>query len=355
MARDDENKDQAHGEPAGPAGTVLFTGMDCVTRILADTYAKQLMEQGIANKPLCWKPLKVHYACGYVSTSGFYILSKKDLRRAPGPQSELWQPAEVPQEIWRQAVQKFTRAELSENLLRHLFPLLGDLRNLVPYEELVTLVEKYLLEQGIMGQPLRKKNDTVYCFEGQGIYTSHKMSQEQVTKISRWELWHPGTINQNVWTKALNQCCEGTTLCEFVDLFLHTKLIAVRPNYSYLDRLVTRIERSSIERVPENENTNTFDRVRVYVNLSHTMYPSAKELLDAVRQHRREIDSMVLDQIQADRRFQRFGVPVNVLTLSALTFYNRTLEYIFELKEETKMQPHGCGNTSSDETHLDNA
>ena len=59
-----------------------------------------------------------------------------------------------------------------------------------------------------------------------------------------------------------------------------------------------------------------------------------EDLARAVREHRKEIDGMVLSQIEADRRFRRYGVPLNVLKLGALTLYGHTLEYIFEIKKD---------------------
>ena len=120
-----------------------------------------------------------------------------------------------------------------------------------------------------------------------------------------------------------------------IEIFLQTPLIYTPLNYSYLERLVTRIEPPDYEREPGNSNENAFDRVRVHVNLSYTLYEARSDLVQAVKEHRQEIDKLVIDQIAGDRRFQRFGVPVNVLTLSSLTLFHNSLEYIFELKDQS--------------------
>ena len=89
------------------------------------------------------------------------------------------------------------------------------------------------------------------------------------------------------------------------------------------------------EREPENENTATFDRIRVSVGLPRYHFPSWEVLRSEVKIHRHEIYRLVLDQLENDRRFKRYGVPINFLKLSDVTLLrNYSLEFIFELKEE---------------------
>ena len=322
----------------GSEEKVLRTGLDCVPRILAYTYAKQLWERGIRNQPLCWKLLKKNYAIGYISSSGYFAINRKEVRSEPDHSVELWRPDEIPESVWQCAVQNFTRRSLEDNLLRHLLPLLHDEVANTPHGTLLDLAEKVLVEEKILGWPVRRKGDEVFYFDDQRILKkcSWEEHQAKLQPHEKWKqfLWHSNMIDLNIWNKAVRLFQEGDSLRECIDVFFQTKLFASMVNYTYMERLVTRVEPPVFEREPENENEKTFDRIRIYVNLSHSLHPTREELMQAVRAHRNEIDDAVLTAISSDRRFKRYGVPINVLTLSALTFFNRTLEYIFELKEE---------------------
>ena len=68
---------------------------------------------------------------------------------------------------------------------------------------------------------------------------------------------------------------------------------------------------------------------------------------DEVNKHRREIYRLVLDKIESDRRFIRYGVPINFLKLSDVTLLrNYSLEFIFELREEEEdaQEPQNFGH-----------
>ena len=316
--------------------TVLCRGIDCASKVLAYTYAEHLFRCGIIGKPLHWRLLKKNYACGFISSFGCFDLNKADLRREPGDRALLWRPEEVPEEIWQQAVERFTFHSLEENLLRHLFPLLGKAEELVPREKLLDLTEQLFVDAEILNCPIRKVRGGVYYFNDERIYTKaadvpHADDTQHIPH-RRHSVWYIEKINLNVWNKALPKFREGDTLRECIEQFFQTELVSVPLNYSYLDRLVTRIEPPEYERVPGNDNAKTFDRVRVHVNLSHTLHPAMQELVRAVKEHRKEIDAMVLTEIETDKKFRRFGVPVNVLQLGALTLHGRALEYIFEVK-----------------------
>lgn len=314
---------------------VLCRGIDCAPKVIAYTYAKNLMERGIAGQPLYWKLLKKHYVCGYVTSYGFFNFNRKDLRLEPGAEP-LWRPKEVPEYIWCKAVECFTPMELEENLLRYLLPLLGNINELISHEKLLNLTERLFVELDICGWLVRRRGADVYYFNEQRIYTKgviEDIQEDPATRKLRRSPWYDVRFNQTIWNKAASQFNEGDTLRSCIERFFQTELTSTPLNYTYLDRLVTRIEPAEYERAPENIAPNTFDRIRVQVNLSYTLHQTTKELSQAVRKHRKKIDAMVLSQIEHDRRFRRFGVPMNILKLGALTLYGHTLEYIFEIKE----------------------
>ncbi len=249
----------------------------------------------------------------------------------------LWRPEEIPKEIWEKAVQRFGEYDLEENLLRCLMPLLGDVKTLVPHDTLLDLTERLLVEKEILEWAIRICGDDVYYFNEQAVYVKGSLEDirdDPEAKKWRRRPWYNRRINQTAWNKASVKFREGDSLRACIDLFFQTELISTPLNYTYIERLVTRVEPPEYEREPENSNPRTFDRIRVQVNLSYTLHPTMEALARAVREHRKEIDGMVLSQIEADRKFRRYGVPLNVLKLGALTLYGHTLEYIFEIKED---------------------
>ena len=105
--------------------------------------------------------------------------------------------------------------------------------------------------------------------------------------------------------------------------------------YSFLDRLVQKIERPSYERTPDNRNRDTFDHIRVTVNLaSANLFRDWNSFRDTVKRFLPEINKEVMARIRDDRSFQKFGVPVNVLWATSINLgRDHTLEYVFEIKK----------------------
>ena len=141
------------------------------------------------------------------------------------------------------------------------------------------------------------------------------------------------SFNYNVWWEAVDNFQVGMKLEDCVRIYINTELICHRgADWPFIDRLVQNIV-ACYEREPFNKNTKTFDRIRVSVNLGRYLFETWDELKQAVKAHRSEIDKKVLEKIENDRRFRKYNVPINVLSLSDLVLRrDYTLEYIFELK-----------------------
>ena len=76
-------------------------------------------------------------------------------------------------------------------------------------------------------------------------------------------------------------------------------------------------------------------------------FSSWEALRDEVKKYQREIYRLVLDKLENDRRFKRYGVPINFLKLSDVTLLrNYSLEFIFELREEEEdaQEPQNFGH-----------
>ena len=53
-----------------------------------------------------------------------------------------------------------------------------------------------------------------------------------------------------------------------------------------------------------------------------------------MEKYRREIYQRVIQRLEEDRQFKKYGVPINFLKLSDVTlFRDFSMEFIFELKE----------------------
>jgi len=89
-----------------------------------------------------------------------------------------------------------------------------------------------------------------------------------------------------------------------------------------------------IERATENKDTNTFD----FIRLEYVLYTGVKkeDVLKDVREHTRKYVDCATEYIASQKKFQKFGVPVNVLRLAKATLTrDMTLEFLFELKKSS--------------------
>lgn len=195
------------------------------------------------------------------------------------------------------------------------------------------------LSFGVINSPIRQIHGDSYYFNAEEIYTRDKGSRlfpyEGKLKFHLFEVRDHSSFNMTVWAKAVKQFEFGMSLNDCIKIFLNTQLRQEpKEELSYIDRLIQYVHSPEYERVPENTNENTFDRIRVVVGLPQSMFQSWEELGTAIRENRKEIDRRVLQKIADDRRFKKFGVTTNVIRLSeVLLRKNYSLEYIFELKE----------------------
>ncbi len=99
---------------------------------------------------------------------------------------------------------------------------------------------------------------------------------------------------------------------------------------SGLDRFLVRIEKPLIIRFPDNPNTRTFDIIKVQILLCSTW---ESDIPEYVKQHEAKIINRVIEKIDKDRSFKKYGVPVNILTMTSAEYLTKdTLELIFEVK-----------------------
>lgn len=323
------------------SNTDKTTGRGCAWSIAARNLASELIADGIIDQPIAREPRKAEDdiilrfdAYGYyhrVNSKWFEKHSKDE---------PLWQPTIIDPEIWSKAARSFRpRHDLKYNVERYLLPEMTDYIESMPEDELVNRVHEYLMEFGVLNCPIRQVDGNTYFFNDEEIYTLDQGSQnfryEGKHRFSLFQVKDYTSFNNNVWSKAVKWFKPGMTLTECIRLFLDTKL-EIKPEVElpFIERLVQRIETPEFERVPENHNEATFDRIRVFVGLPRYMFDSWYELRDAVLKNRAEIDRRVIQKIEMDRHFKKYKVPINFLKLSTVLL-RRTyaLEYIFELRE----------------------
>lgn len=276
------------------------------------------------------------------------------LRKSGGEAEQpLWTPTFIDPAIWQQAASQFRPGErLDRCVEKYLLPEMEDYLQSLSDSTLVSMVREFLLEHGVINKPIRQCRGITYYFTEDEVYTQDAESTlfpyEKRLRFNLFEVSNETCFNSAVWTKAATHFEPGMSLRECIGVFLETKLEARPPRKpSPIDQLVQGISPPVFEREPENENTATFDRIRVSVGLPRYQFPSWEALRDEVNKHRREIYRLVLDKIESDRRFIRYGVPINFLKLSDVTLLrNYSLEFIFELREEEEdaQEPQNFGH-----------
>lgn len=317
---------------------------NCLCSIVAALIAEKLIEDGLLNAPLYRKQQKNgNTEISYFNTSGYYDATNISMLTETSrhlEESPIWYPSFLSRESWANAVEMFRyHYSIKYNVEHYLLPELGPQIECISGEKLASVARQFLLEQGIIGRPVRQLHgDTYYFGEDEICHVDEGSSQflcERRNGRRAFQLMDYDTFNAKVWNRAVRQFAVGMTLLECAEIFALSELeYRAAPQWSMIDRLIQRISSPKYERVPGNTNTATFDRIRVMVSLPRYLFPTWNDLMQAVVDNRKEIDRRVLGKIETDYRFKKYGVPLNVLRLSEIVLRNDyALEYIFELKE----------------------
>lgn len=319
------------------------SGRRCLRSIVAGIIADKLVEDGILDTPIrkgtsSTGEKKIYF----FSTAGHYhVISHISLTEKNRHLAELpiWKPTFIPLDAWNNAVTSFKHCySIKYNVEHFLLPKISPLIESISGEDLASIARQFLLDEGIIGSPVRQMGGNTYYFNDDEIYCIDKDSTQFVyegrIRSRIFRVMDYTSFNMNVWNKAVKQFEVGMTLLDCAKVFIETELVYhEKPQWSTLDRLIQRIESPEYERTPENPNAATFDRVRVMVCLPHYLFPTWNDLKQAVYDNRKEIGRQVIEKIESDRRFKKYGVPVNILRLSDIILRtDYALEYIFELK-----------------------
>ncbi len=314
------------------------TGRGCAWSIASKTVTKRLIAENIMDKLIFIKTRPSRFDLLRVVNyrEDTYVMLQREHELSGEP---LWTPSFIDTEIWGQAVSRFQSFEkLDRNVEKHLLPQMDEYLQNIPDTELASMTRDLLIEHGVIHSPIAQRAGDTYYFNENEVYTLDKASQlfpyEKRIKYSLFKVEYETCFNMRVWRKAVSKFQIGMTLNECINIFLKTELEQGAPQeLSPVDRLVQYIAPPIFERVPENGNEATFDHIRMNVGLPSYQF-SWKALQDEVKKYQREICQRVLQRLECDRHFKRYGVPINFLKVSDIILRRDfSIEFIFELKE----------------------
>lgn len=317
------------------------TGRGCAWCIVSRKLTKKLIAEGITGKPIFRKQCKSTYRLLSVEEFRDGQLWITHPRGSKLADELLWTPSFIEAGIWEQGVSKFRPLkELEDNVETYLLPELGEYLQSIPEPELVSITRDFLIEHGVINKPICQRAGDTFYFNEDEIYSLDKKSKlfpyEKRIKFDLFNAEYDTCININVWRKSVSQFEVGMTLKECIRIFLKTQLVyGVPQTQSPIDRLVQHITPPTFERVPGNEDKDTFDRIRMTVGLPRYQFDSWEELQDEVKKYQHEIYQRVIHKLENDRAFKRYGIPINFLILSDVTLLRDfSMELILELKGE---------------------
>lgn len=101
------------------------------------------------------------------------------------------------------------------------------------------------------------------------------------------------------------------------------------------ERFVLSVKIKSIDRIPENLNKNTFDYIQIEVGLSMLLPMETKKAL--CKKYIKAIGKHVLIVLSENVRFQKFGIPTNILKVERATIGMDSILYMtLGVKEKAK-------------------
>jgi hypothetical protein len=186
---------------------------------------------------------------------------------------------------------------------------------------------------------IRRRRGYRYYFDSNGIY--HKEKDPTYTSVSTCyvesidetgKLMDLDGVRIAMAVKLLNH---GDTIMDFVNIYnrVYAGMYSDNTAFGIIDRIIGKIERPMFERMPENPNKKTFDRIRLSVGVCLTLY-TRKEAMQLIKENIEEANLRVVEYLQNNKSFIKYGVPISFLKIASITFTRDSrLEYIFELKE----------------------
>lgn len=266
-----------------------------------------------------------------------YIMPEENTKST---EESIWTPSFIDAEIWTQAVIQFPKfGRLDKSVEKYLLPMMDEYLQCISDAELFAMTKAFLCEHGIINTPVRQHAGKTYYFNESEIYSLDEKSElfpyECRIKHNIFKIITDASFNMNVWSKAVTQFEVEMTLDECIGIFLQTRLAHNVPQkLSPVDRLVQYIAPPVYERIPGNNDTATFDHIRMTVGLPRYQFDSWEALKDEVKKYRRKLYQRVIKRLEQDRQFKRYGIPINFLKLDNVVLARDfSVEFVFVLKE----------------------
>ena len=189
---------------------------------------------------------------------------------------------------------------------------------------------------------LRKFKGSIYYFNDNGIYCEVKSKEAEKMNFSNLHFRKDGTfwiddtfftdyINPNwvIARKAIAKLELGSTIEDFKKIIENTKLdVHIKPDG--LERFITKINKPTFVRCPENLKENTFDYIYVDLCIISKWDEDKKQY---IKKHIKQIEEKVLSTLESNKTFKSFGVPLNYLKVSRITIKrDNVLQFVLEIK-----------------------
>ena len=198
-------------------------------------------------------------------------------------------------------------------------------------------------KENLINKILRKKGNTIYYFDSDGVYQSMPVSDLKNSNISNYFFREDGSMyyleirpreigydNGNKLRKAICKMKIGDTIEELENYLSNIQLVK-HPKPTGIERFVTRVDKPIFVRSNDNSNLKTFDYIYVDVNLISQWNQSKKEY---IQEHITEIEEKVISKMEKDAEFKSYGISINFLKTSRITLLKskNVLQFVFELK-----------------------
>lgn len=255
---------------------------------------------------------------------------------------ETWTPACIDKDLWLQVTKRlyfYGRYPLSSIILDAIYKMKteDELRRVLEYVTGRVSLSQLFIKMGILELDAFQNMERMErsYFDSNGIFRRVPFKPK---KNCPPEFYRENQmfIHAATWKMAVEKMQPGMSLDACLQVFRDTNYAlgaAAKINehpYTDIERLIAKVNKPSFEKVPGND-TKDIDRIRVEVNLPRYMFETRKELIEAVKKARPQIDKYVVEKITSTSEFKRLGIPFSFFRLAnRILRSDYVLEYIFE-------------------------
>ena len=139
-----------------------------------------------------------------------------------------------------------------------------------------------------------------------------------------------GEYDGMIFYMAFCRCNPKCSIDDFKDIYREVYYLKNLSVGSDCDALVTKIDRPIFYRETGNDNTHTFDFIKVNMCLRYEFENKHNFIL----QHQQDLKELAVMKIENSKQFKKYDIPIEFLKLSnAVLRCDDVLEFTFELKD----------------------